>query len=307
MTVAQPAGVESTYKARDVESALDIYFYRPIGYALARFFATLRFSPSMVSLLGAAIGITAGHLYFYRDLRLNIAGMMLHVFTNALDNADGQLARLTGRGSLNGAIMDGFADYLVFASVYLHLSLRHINAGGSAAIWLLTIAAAISHAIQSMMIDHYRNAYLQFVAGKRTADSNSSTFVAEAYRAIGWRHFWKKIGLKNYLNYTRQQEWLAPNLLKLRLAVAGNPPAWLEREYRADCLPLVKWCNGLATNPRMLVLFALLLVGQPIWYFVFEVTLLNLLLVYVILRHEVIFRSIYARIGASPQMRNEPL
>jgi hypothetical protein len=99
--------VESTYKARDVESALDIYFYRPIGYALALFFAKLRFTPSMVSLLGGSIGVLAGHLYYYSDLRVNLIGMALHVLTNALDNADGQLARLTNRGSLHGAIIDG--------------------------------------------------------------------------------------------------------------------------------------------------------------------------------------------------------
>jgi phosphatidylglycerophosphate synthase len=303
MTVPPSAGVESTYKARDVESALDIYFYRPIGYALARFFATLRFTPSMVSLLGAAIGITAGHLYFYRDLRLNILGMFLHVLTNALDNADGQLARLTNRGSLNGAIMDGFADYLVFASVYLHLSLRYMAEGGSVAIWLLTVAAGMSHAVQSMMIDHYRNAYLQFVLGKRSADANSSEAVQQAYDAASWRSFFKKIGLRNYLNYTRQQEMLAPNLLKLRLATRSGAPEWLGREYRSDCLPLVKWCNTLATNPRMFLLFALLLIGQPIWYFAVEVTLLNALLVYVLLRHEVIFASLFRRVDVGEGTR----
>ena len=36
----------------------------------------------------------------------------------------------------------------------------------------------------------------------------------------------------------------------------------------------------------MLVLFALLFIGQAIWYFWFELTLLNLLLVYLILRQE---------------------
>ena len=299
MTVPPTPGVESTYKARDVESALDIYFYRPIGYALARFFAALRFTPSMVSLLGAAIGMTAGHLYFYRDLRLNVLGMLLHVFTNALDNADGQLARLTNRGSLNGAIMDGFADYLVFASVYVHLSLRYVAEGGSVAIWLLTLAAGLSHAAQSMMIDHYRNAYLQFVIGKRSADANSSEVVRQAYDSASWRDLFKKVGLRNYLNYTRQQETLAPTLLKLRLATRGGAPAWLQNEYRSDCLPLVKWCNTLATNPRMFLLFALLLIGQPIWYFVVEVTLLNALLVWLLLRHEVIFASLFRRVDVA--------
>jgi len=290
-------GVEASYKARDVEGTLDIYFYRPIGFQLARFFAALHWTPSMVSLLGAAFGVFAGHLYFYRDWRLNVCGMALHVFTNALDNADGQLARLTNRGSLNGAIMDGFADYLVFLSIYIHLSLRYVAEGGSSAIWLLTLAAGLSHATQSMMIDHYRNTYLQFVAGKRSADANSSETVQAAFKAVGWGELWKKLGLRNYLNYSRQQETLAPALLRFRRAVGASVPEWLTDEYRARCLPLVKWCNSLATNPRMLLLFAFLFLGQPVWYLVIEVTVLNLLLVYVLRRHETIFRALFAKLG----------
>ena len=290
------AAVESTYKARDVESVLDIYFYRPIGYRLALLFAKLRFTPSMVSLLGAAIGIIAGHLYFYRDLRLNVLGMCLHILTNALDNADGQLARLTNRGSLHGAIMDGFADYVVFLSVYVHLCLRYMAEGGSAAVWLLALAAGLSHAIQSMMIDYYRYGYLQFVVGKRSADANASETVRAVYEATSWRDFVKKLGLSNYLNYTRQQEALAPNLLRLRLATKAAIPEWLRDAYRAACKPLVKWCNCLATNPRMLVLFAFLLLGQPIGYLVVELTLMNVLLVFVLLRHDAVFRSLLAQL-----------
>ena len=183
------AAIEASYKGREVESWVDLYFYRPIGFQLARIFAALGFTPSMVSLLGAVVGALAGHLYFYRDLRLNLCGMALHVFTNALDNADGQLARLTNRGSLQGAIVDGFADYVVFASVYVHLSLRYVAEGGSAAIWLLTIAAGLSHARQSMLIDYYRHGYLQFVAGKKSLDLNSSAHVAAEYAGVSWRSF----------------------------------------------------------------------------------------------------------------------
>jgi phosphatidylglycerophosphate synthase len=293
------ANVESTYKVRDVEGVLDIYFYRPIGFQLARMFAVLGFTPSAVSLLGAATGVLAGHLYFYRDLRLNLIGMALHIFTNALDNADGQLARLTNRGSLHGAIVDGFADYVVFLSIYIHLSLRYVADGGSAVVWLLALAGAVSHAAQSMMIDFYRNAYLQFVAGKRSADANSSEAVAAAYTATTWRTPLRKMGLRNYLNYTRQQEMLGSSLLKLRLAASRADQQWLSREFREDCRPLVKWCNSLATNPRMLLLFALLFAERPVWYFVVEVTALNVLLVYVIWRHDAVFKSLLARISSN--------
>src|SRR5438309_3908607 len=84
---------EATYKVREAEGILDLYFYRKIGFRLAQFFARLKMSPLAVTLLGGLFGICAGHLYYYRDLRTNIVGMFLHVLANALDNADGQLAR----------------------------------------------------------------------------------------------------------------------------------------------------------------------------------------------------------------------
>ena len=116
--------IEATYKAREVEGVLDLYFYRPIGFRLAAFFAQLKMTPASVSLLGGVCGVIAGHLYFYRDLGINIAGMVLHVCANALDNADGQLARLTQTESRKGRIIDSVADHLVFVSIYVHLALR---------------------------------------------------------------------------------------------------------------------------------------------------------------------------------------
>ena len=58
-----------------------------------------------------------------------MAGMVLHVCANALDNADGQLARLTQQQSRKGRIIDSVADHLVFVSVYMHLALRCLSEG----------------------------------------------------------------------------------------------------------------------------------------------------------------------------------
>ena len=96
-TEAPRSGLEATYKAREVEGVFDLYFYRPIGFWLARFFARLRMTPAGVSLLAGIFGVIAGHLYYYRNLSINVAGMMLHVCANTLDNADGQRSRLTHR------------------------------------------------------------------------------------------------------------------------------------------------------------------------------------------------------------------
>jgi phosphatidylglycerophosphate synthase len=284
--------VEQTYKARDVEGWLDLQFYRPIGFQLARLFARLRFTPSAVSILGGGIGIIAGHFYYYPDVRLNLIGMGLQVVANAFDNADGQLARLTNQGSLHGAMVDGFFDHLVFLSIYLHLVLRYLNEGGSSAIWLLAVAAGGSHALQSMIADYYREGYLYFVAGKSRTGLEAAR---QDLAAIDRREIVRRLSTRSYINYVRRQETLMPKLRDLRARFADSIPEWLRREYREMCHPLLKWQRLLATNSRMFLLFVFLLLGHPYWFFWSEVTLLNALLILLILRHDGIYQRLLVR------------
>ena len=216
-TEAPRLGVEATYKAREAEGVLDRYFYRPIGFWLAQLFAQLKMTPEAVSLLAGIFGVVAGHLYYYRDLSINIAGMVLHVCANTLDNADGQLARLTRRESRKGRIIDSIADHLVFVSVYLHLTLRYLFEGSSPAICLLALAAGISHALQGAAADYYRSTYLYFVTTGARTGVDSSSGLRSDYRKLTWRQTpWHKLLLALYLNFTRQQEMLAPRLKTLR-------------------------------------------------------------------------------------------
>ena len=288
--------VAASYKAREVEGVLDLYFYRPIGLRLAEFFEQLKMTPTAVTLLGGICGVVAGHLYYYRDLRINIVGMVLHVCANALDNADGQLARLTQRETRRGRIVDSVADHLVFASIYVHLTLRCFLEDPSPAIWLLALAAGISHALQGAAADYYRSTYLYFAATGARNGLDSSTGVRSEYQASSWHQRPSdKLLLALYLNFTRQQEMLAPHLKKLRDAASelfhGQIPGWLKARYRNLAGPLLKWWELLMTNTRMLVLFALLLIGQPIYFFWFELIPLNLLFVYLIFREETMAES----------------
>jgi phosphatidylglycerophosphate synthase len=288
--------IAATYKAREVEGVLDLYFYRPIGFRLAKFFAELKVTPATVTLLGGACGIIAGHLYFYRDLRINIAGMVLHVCANALDNADGQLARLTQKESRKGRIIDSVADHLVFVSIYFHLALRCVTEGSSPAIWFLALAAGISHALQGAAADYYRSTYLYFVANGGRMKMDSSSEVRLDYGRLSWRQkAWDKLLLALYLNFTRQQEMLAPHLKTLRDTASDlfqdQTPGWLRARYQNLAGPMLKWWGLLMTNTRMLVLFALLFIGQPIYFFWFELIPLNLLFVYLIFREETMAES----------------
>jgi len=288
--------VAATYKAREVEGLLDLYFYRPIGLRLAEFFEQLKMTPTAVTLFGGVCGVVAGHLYYYRDLRINIVGMVLHVCANALDNADGQLARLTQRETRKGRIIDSVADHVVFASIYVHLTVRCFLENPSPAIWLLALAAGISHALQGAAADYYRSTYLYFAATGARTGFDSSAGVRSEYQTSGWHQRpWDKLLLALYLNFTRQQEMLAPHLKRLRDAASelfeGQIPAWLRARYQNLAGPMLKWWGLLMTNTRMLVLFVLLLIGRPIYFFWFELIPLNALFVYLIFREETMAES----------------
>ena len=288
--------IAATYKAREVEGALDLYFYRPLGFRVAEFFAHLKMTPASVSLLAGLCGVVAGHLYFYRNLATNIAGMVLHVCANALDNADGQLARLTRQETREGRIIDSVADHLGFASVYIHLTLRCAFAGASPAIWLLALGAAISHALQGAAADYYRTSFLHFADGA-PAELDCSSALRSEYRKLNWRgRAWNKLLLALYVNFTLQQEMLAPSLTKLRKTASavfhGRIPGWLEQRYRDAAGQMLKWWRLLMTNTRMLVLFLVLFLGQPAYYFWFELIPLNVLFVYLIVRQEKMAKSL---------------
>jgi len=288
--------IAATYKAREVEGALDLYFYRPLGFRVAEFFAHLKVTPAGVSVLAGLCGVVAGHLYFYRNLAINIAGMIFHVCANALDNADGQLARLTRQESRKGRIIDSVADHLGFASVYIHLTLRCAFAGASPAIWFLALGAAISHALQGAAADYYRTSFLYFADGAR-AELDSSSALRSDYQKLSWRErAWDKLLLALYVNFTLQQEMFAPSLKKLRetanTGLHGRIPSWLEQRYRDAAGHMLKWWRLLMTNTRMLVLFLVLFLGQPVYYFWFELIPLNVLFVYLIVRQEKMAKSL---------------
>lgn len=291
--------LEASFKARGVEGFLDLHFYRKIGLQLALLFSKLKLTPAHVTWCGAALGMAAGHLYYYRDLRLNLIGMVLHVFSNAFDNADGQLARLTKQGSRSGRALDGLADNLVFFSVYAHLCLRWTAGGGSQLVWLLALAAGASHSLQSAAADYFRNAYLHFAEGQARAELDSSDALQEEFKRLQWgAQPWKKFLLRLYLNYTREQEWLAPRLDELKRAAGQTNDVSIAKAYRDQSRPLIRWLNLLATNPRMILLFVLLIVGQPIWYFLIELTLFNLVLAFLLREENAICRRLLAEAKA---------
>jgi cobalamin biosynthesis protein CobD/CbiB len=89
---------------------------------------------------------------------------------------------------------------------------------------------------------------------------------------------------------------MAPRLKTLRDVIGrlfhSQIPAWFRTRYRNLASPMLKSWGLLMTNVRMLVLFALLLISQPVYFFWFELIPLNLLLIYLLFRQEKLAESL---------------
>ncbi|MDR1056717.1 MAG: CDP-alcohol phosphatidyltransferase family protein [Prevotellaceae bacterium] len=301
MGTIQKVSFKDTLKSVDTEETLDIYFYRPVGYAWSLLFMRLGITPNPVTIAGIFIGVAGGVLFYFNDLKINIIGMLLMVIANSLDSADGQLARMTNNKTRLGRILDGLCGNIWFIVIYCALCLRLQNDGFRVWIWLLAVAASVCHIQQAAMADYYRNIHLLFLKGKTGSEVDNYDTLTIEFNQLSWkRDFWRKIILMFYRNYTRQQEALSKNLQKflkkVRSVYGDNLPEWLKTEFREKDKPLMKYTNILTFNTRIIVLFISLFLNKVWIYFVFELTVLNALLVYMIYCQEQISRYFYNKI-----------
>ena len=253
------------------------------------------------------MGVAGGILLYFGQPHLawlNWVGMLLITWADTFDSADGQLARLTQQYSRMGRILDGVSGDLWFAAIGFALVFRELHFGDSWTgpnyfaqhewlIWALGIGSGLSHALQAAMADCYRQFHLFFLKGQQGSELESAAKLSEQYHQLEWgRNFWSKLPLFFYSGYTANQERMTPNMQRLRAALTerygedGVPSQEFRDYFRQLSLPLTKYTNILTFNTRIIACFIAVIINMPWLYFVFEIVVLNLLLIYMVLRHE---------------------
>jgi hypothetical protein len=81
-TESEKKGIEASFKSMDTEEFLDIYFNRPIGYAWALFFKKLKVHPNVVTIFSIILGIGAGVMFYYPDMKHTLLGILLLMWAN---------------------------------------------------------------------------------------------------------------------------------------------------------------------------------------------------------------------------------
>jgi phosphatidylglycerophosphate synthase len=96
--------------------------FRPLAHPLVLVLARLRVPPAAVVVAAGAAGVVAAVEIGRGSL---VAAALLIQLKTLLDNADGQLARLTGRITAFGRYLDSEVDLVVNAALFAAVALRY--------------------------------------------------------------------------------------------------------------------------------------------------------------------------------------
>ncbi len=320
--------IESTYKSNDTEEWIDRVWTRPIGYVWARFFERLNIHPNTVTILSMIIGASSAlcfaHGSYWTEgpsgLIYNIIGIILLAWANFYDSADGQLARMTGKKTRLGRILDGAASEVWFIPIYLSLVYRfYIHhdwefqfmgiENNPVNTWIVTLIFLVivlysgfgCHSFQCGMADYYRQIHLYFLKGEAGSELDNSIQQQKLYNETPWKgNFLWKLFLKTYVNYTHNQEKRSPYFqelmctLKTKYGDVHNIPQSFRNRFRTLSLPLMPLTNVLTFNTRAIVLYLCCLTDLPWLYFIFEITVMNFIYYYMRYKHEEICYKLYS-------------
>lgn len=321
----------ATLKSTETEDWLDLHVIRPFCYYCALAFARFDVHPNTVTIwsmfIGAASAVFFGCGSFYYSgwwgLGMNLIGILLLMIADIFDCTDGQLARMTGKKSRLGRILDGVAGFAWFVPIYhllvyrfyLHHELEFQWLGiedtpqntliAVIIVYILGIISGIAGlAGQQRLADYYIQVHLFFLKGEKGSELDNSKRQQEIYDAMTpEQNSWaERYFQKSYIDYTRKQEKATPQFQRLLQAMrekfgsTDNVPADVRKEFHDASLPVIFW-NGLLTfNFRSFWLFLFCLLDVPVMNFVWEIVAMGLLACYVNRRHEAFCKKLREKI-----------
>jgi len=314
-------GYKASLKSAETEDWLDLHVIRPFCYYCALAFNRFDIHPNTVTIWSMIVGAASAFFFacgsFYYNgwwgLSMNIIAIVLLMVADILDCTDGQLARLSGKKSRLGRILDGVAGFAWFIPIYHVLVYRFYMHHDLEFQWLgienneqnTLIATAVVFVLgwvsglaglagQQRLADYYIQVHLFFLKGEKGSELDNSKRQQELYdqmtpesHSAVERYF-----QKSYIDYTKKQEARTPQFQRLmaklrsKFGSTDNIPAEVRQQFHDLSLPVIFW-NGLLTfNFRSFWLFLFCLIDLPAMNFVWEIVGMGLLFMYVNHRHE---------------------
>ena len=293
-------------RPRELEDGLNYYLYHPLAWRLALLLAKTPLTPNMVSVIGAMNVVAAAFVYGWGFAHGwgwpgAALGMALHMAWHVWDGADGDLARITGRASPIGEMVDGICDYASHVVLYFvlgwiayHQIAAWTGAPAGAVIAIaIMVAGGISHIVQANHVEVQRRSYQWWVYAKpwirqtrAKADESTKTGATGALVSL-----YMYVGAKFATNTP---------LIDAAVDKAQGDPGRLETiraAARLEAPRLLGILKVLGPNPRAVLLGLSLLAGSPLYYFFWLIVVLNVTLWASIGMHNAAATRILAAIG----------
>ena len=255
-------------KSVEIEELTDVYFFRPAGLLVARAGHALGLTPIGLTLIGTIIGVAGGALLY--DERLGLWAFALIILHSIVDSADGQLARLTGKVTELGRVLDGLSGYATHTAIYLAIGFGLVHRGADWPVLIWMFVAGMFTAIHAGMYDYHRHVYTTVVADGRVPDP-----APENMRPV--------IG-SLFVVYLTIQRWVVGKHAEVETALAARSVAGRVRDddrsrYRESFYALVRGWNFLGDNTRFFAIGVLMLLHRIDLFFPFVVVVMNVALV----------------------------
>jgi len=274
-------------RAPELQDALNRYLFHPLSRRLARLLLPTGVSPNAVSIFGLLLLWIATFFYVARPWPEGAAtGFLLHLSWHVTDGADGDLARLKGAASPHGELVDGVCDYAGHVVMYIAFAvLLDDQIGGWA--WFWAAVAGASHVAQTNHADSQRRTYLWWAYGvpwlKQSKARGDAVFRRQSWfgTMFGWMA----------AEYIRLSNAMVPAnaVVERALAEAAGDPARtarIRRLVRRSSRRSLLFQQALAANPKTVLIGGSMLIGSPLWFFLAEALLLNLVLIASLVHHD---------------------
>jgi len=292
--------LNASLKSQDTEEWLDVHFTRPIGLVFALLWNKLGIHPNVITILSIFLGVAAAFMFYHTDLWHNLAGVVLLMFANFCDSTDGQMARLSGKKTLIGRMLDGFSGDVWFAAIYVAIAMRldgqlipGLDVKWGIWIWILCIIAGVlCHSPQSSLADYYRQIHLFFLKGKSGSELDNYASQRAIYESLPKEKWLSRLFYYNYANYCKSQERRTPKFQKLRRkmqerwASIEDVPSDVRENFLNGSRPLMKYTNFLTFNARAIVIYVTCLLGCPWVYPLAEIVIGSIVYIHMHTTHE---------------------
>ena len=287
--------LQASFKSNDTEEWLDVHFTRPIGLVFALLWNKLNIHPNVITILSIFLGAGAGCMFYYSDLTHNLMGVGLLMLANFCDSTDGQMARLTGKKTLIGRMLDGFSGDVWFLFIYVAIAMRLYHqqipctdvAWGIGSWILCSVAGFLCHSPQSSLADYYRQIHLFFLKGKDGSELDSFQKQVDTLKALPKQGaFWERLFYTNYAKYCHSQEKRTPAFQRFFMKWNAGPKEETRLRFLEGSRPLMKYTNLLTFNLRAIVCYIACLTDHAWLYPLFEIIVMSAMYVHMHRTHE---------------------